>query len=153
MANTQKYLNHLLQNIGITPACSEEERAAADELARIFSRHGFEPEIQEFTSSSSPKLVRAILCTVLFVATVLMGIGGALGVVGTILVIACAALFVLERTGRIAYPQIGSGGLSQNVIAYHKAEGPLASPPTRPRKPRPTTSCGLTTTRTGCRRW
>ena len=25
--------------------------------------------------------------------------------------------------------------------------------PTRPRKPRPTTSCGLTTTRTGCRRW
>ena len=132
MANTQKYLNHLLQNIGITPACSEEERAAADELARIFSRHGFEPEIQEFTSSSSPKLVRAILCTVLFVATVLMGIGGALGVVGTILVIACAALFVLERTGRIAYPQIGSGGLSQNVIAYHKAEGPLASPRNRP---------------------
>ena len=132
MANTQKYLNHLLQNIGITPACSEEERAAADEIARIFSRHGFEPEMQEFTSSSSPKLVRAILCTVLFVAAVLMGIGGALGVVGTILVIACAALFVLERTGRIAYPQIGSGGLSQNVIAYHKAEGPLASPRNRP---------------------
>ena len=28
MANTKKYLSHLLQNTGITPACSEEERAA-----------------------------------------------------------------------------------------------------------------------------
>ena len=25
MANTQNYINHLLQNTGITPACSEEE--------------------------------------------------------------------------------------------------------------------------------
>ena len=30
MANTQNYINHLLQNTGITPACSEEERLAAD---------------------------------------------------------------------------------------------------------------------------
>ena len=30
MANTKKYLSHLLQNTGITPACSEEERAAAE---------------------------------------------------------------------------------------------------------------------------
>ena len=28
MANTQNYINHLLQNTGITPACSEEERLA-----------------------------------------------------------------------------------------------------------------------------
>lgn len=132
MANTQKYLNHLLQTVGITPACSEEERVAAEEIARIFSNHGFEPEIQEFTSSSSPKLIRAILGCVLFVATVLMGIGGALGVVGTILVIACGAIFILERLGRISLPQIGAGGLSQNVIAYHKASGPLASPRNRP---------------------
>ena len=132
MANTQKYLNHLLQTVGITPACSEEERVAAEEIARIFSNHGFEPEIQEFTSSSSPKLIRAILGCVLFVATVLMGIGGALGVVGTILVIVCGAIFILERLGRISLPQIGAGGLSQNVIAYHKASGPLASPRNRP---------------------
>lgn len=132
MANTQKYLNHLLQTVGITPACSEEERVAAEEIAHIFSNHGFEPEIQEFTSSSSPKLIRAILGCVLFVATVLMGIGGALGVVGTILVIACGAIFILERLGRISLPQIGAGGLSQNVIAYHKASGPLASPRNRP---------------------
>lgn len=132
MANTQKYLNHLLQNIGITPACSEEERLAAEEISRIFSRHGFEPEVQEFTSTSSPKLVRAILCLLLFISTVLMGVGGFLGVLGTLVTILCAALYLLERFGRITFPQLGSGGLSQNVIAYHKAAGPLASPRNRP---------------------
>ena len=132
MANTKKYLNHLLQSVGITPACSEEERTAAEEIARIFAAHGFEPEMQEFTSSSSPRLVRAVLGLLLFIATVLMGVGGALGVVSTILVIVCGVLFILERLGRISFPQLGSGGLSQNVIAYHKAAGPLASPRNRP---------------------
>ena len=53
MANTQTYLNHLLQNIGITPACSEEERLAAEDIAQIFSNHGFEPEIQEFAAPAA----------------------------------------------------------------------------------------------------
>lgn len=132
MANTQKYLNHLLQSVGITPACSEEERAAAEEISRIFSNHGFEPEIQEFTSSSSPKLVRAVLCLLLFIGVLLAGFGGAIGLVGTLFVIICGVLFMLERLGRISFPRIGAGGLSQNVIAYHKAAGPLASPRNRP---------------------
>lgn len=132
MANTQKYLNHLLQSVGITPACSEEERAAAEEIARIFSNHGFEPEVQEFTSSSSPKLVRAVLCLLLFIGVLLTGFGGAIGLVGTLLVVVCGVLFMLERFGRMTFPRIGAGGLSQNVIAYHKAAGPLASPRNRP---------------------
>ena len=33
MANTKQYLSHLLQNTGITPACSEEEREAANVIA------------------------------------------------------------------------------------------------------------------------
>ena len=132
MANTQKYLNHLLQSVGITPACSEEERAAAEEIASIFSNHGFEPEIQEFTSSSSPRLVRAVLCLLMFIGVVLMVVGGVVGAVGTLLVIICGVLFMLERFGRIRFPRIGAGGLSQNVIAYHKAAGPLASPRNRP---------------------
>lgn len=132
MANTQKYLNHLLQSIGITPACSEEERAAAEEIARIFSRHGFDPEIQEFTAPSSPKLVRAVFCLLLFISAVLMGVGGALGIAGVLVAIVCGLLFLLERLGFVNFPNLGSGGLSQNVIAYHKAEGPLASPRNRP---------------------
>ena len=85
MANSKKYLNHLLQRTEITPACSEEERTAADVIARIFTDHGFNPEIQEFTASSSRKNVSAIAGIVLFVATLFMGIGGALGIFGFLL--------------------------------------------------------------------
>lgn len=132
MANTKKYLSHLLQNTGITPACSEEERAAADVIAKIFADHGFAPEIQEFSASGMPKVVQAGLGIVAFVGAVLAGIGGAVGVIGLLLSIAAAVLFVLERTGKPVLSGLGSGGLSQNVIAYHKASGPLASPRNRP---------------------
>lgn len=132
MANTKKYLSHLLQNTGITPACSEEERAAADVIAKIFSDHGFAPEVQEFSASGSAKVVQAGLGIAVFVGAVLTGIGGPAGIVGLLLAVAAAVLFVLERSGRPVLSNLGSGGLSQNVIAYHKATGPLASPRNRP---------------------
>ena len=132
MANTQKYLNHLLQNTGITPACSEEERAAADIVADIFRDHGFQPEIQEFSASSSDKVAQAAMGIMVFVGSVLMGIGGAVGIVGVIIALAGAVLFAMERSGHPVLSNVGAGGLSQNVIAYHKASGPLASPRNRP---------------------
>lgn len=132
MANSKKYLNHLLQRTEITPACSEEERTAADVIARIFTDHGFNPEIQEFTASSSRKNVSAIAGIALFVATIFMGIGGALGILGFLLVLAVGVLYVLIRLDKISVPAIGANGLSQNVIAYHQASGPLASPRNRP---------------------
>lgn len=132
MASTNKYLSHLLQNTGITPACSEEERAAADVIARVFENHGFAPEVQEFSAKGTSKVVQAALGIAVFLGAVLMGIGGALGVIGILLVFAAAVLFVLERTGRSVFSSMGHGGLSQNVIAYHKASGPLASPRNRP---------------------
>lgn len=132
MANTQKYLNHLLQSTGITPACSEEERAAADIVADIFRDHGFQPEIQEFSASSSAKVAQAAMGIMVFVGAVLMGIGGAVGIVGVIIALAGAVLFVMERAGHPVLSNMGAGGLSQNVIAYHKASGPLASPRNRP---------------------
>ena len=132
MANTQKYLNHLLQSTGITPACSEEERAAADIIAKTFTDHGFEPQVQEFSASGSAKVVQAALGIAAFIGAVLMGIGGVAGVVGLLLAIAAAALFTMERNGRPVLSRLGAGGLSQNVIAYHKASGPLASPRNRP---------------------
>lgn len=132
MANSKKYLNHLLQRTEITPACSEEERTAADVIAHIFTDHGFTPEVQEFTASSSRKNVTAIAGIALFVATILMGLGGALGVFGFLLALVVGILFVLIRMGKISVPSIGANGLSQNVIAYHQASGPLASPRNRP---------------------
>ena len=132
MANTRKYLNHLLQNTGITPACSEEERAAADIVADIFKNHGFQPEIQEFNASSGDKMAQAVYGVLVFVGAVLAGIGGAVGLVGLLLALLGAVLYGLERMGKPMLSKFGSGGLSQNVIAYHKASGPLASPRNRP---------------------
>lgn len=132
MATTRKYLNHLLQNTGITPACSEEERAAAEDIARIFSNHGFEPEVQEFNASGTPKVVLAALGIALFVGAVLMGVGGVVGIIGLLITVAVGVVYVLERMGKLSFAGLGSSGLSQNVIAYHKASGPLASPRNRP---------------------
>ena len=132
MANTRKYLNHLLQNTGITPACSEEERAAADIVATIFRDHGFQPEIQEFSASSGCKIAQAVYGILVFVGAILMGVGGSVGLVGLVLTLLGAVLYVLERTGHPMLSQFGNGGLSQNVIAYHQASGPLASPRNRP---------------------
>ena len=132
MANTQNYINHLLQNTGITPACSEEERLAAEDIAQIFRNHGFDPEVQEFNAPAPSRMAFAVTGILAFAGALLMGIGGGIGLVGTLLAIVGAVLYVLERTGRPAISRLGKTGVSQNVIAYHKASGPLASPRNRP---------------------
>ena len=132
MANTQNYINHLLQNTGITPACSEEERLAAEDIAQIFRNHGFDPEVQEFNAPAPSRMAFAVTGFLAFAGALLMGIGGGIGLVGTLLAIVGAVLYVLERTGRPVISRLGKTGVSQNVIAYHKASGPLASPRNRP---------------------
>lgn len=132
MANTQNYINHLLQSTGITPACSEEERLAAEDIAQIFRNHGFDPEVQEFNAPAPSRMVFAVTGILAFAGALLMGIGGGIGLVGTLLAIVGAVLYVLERTGRPVISRLGKTGVSQNVIAYHKASGPLASPRNRP---------------------
>ena len=132
MANTQNYINHLLQNTGITPACSEEERLAAEDIAQIFRNHGFDPEVQEFNAPAPSRLAFAVTGILAFAGALLMGIGGGVGLVGTLLAIVGAVLYVLERMGRPVISRLGKTGVSQNVIAYHKASGPLASPRNRP---------------------
>lgn len=132
MANTQNYINHLLQNTGITPACSEEERLAAEDIAQIFRNHGFDPEVQEFNAPAPSRMAFAVTGILAFAGALLMGIGGGIGLVGTLLAIVGAVLYVLERTGRPVISRLGKTGVSQNVIAYHKASGPLASSRNRP---------------------
>lgn len=132
MANTQNYINHLLQGTGITPACSEEERLAAEDIAQIFRNHGFDPEVQEFNAPAPSRLAFAVTGILSFAGALLMGIGGSIGLIGVLLAIVGAVLYVLERTGRPVISRLGKTGVSQNVIAYHKATGPLASPRNRP---------------------
>lgn len=132
MANTQKYINHLLQNGASPAACSEEERACADELAHIFANHGFDPVVQDFKAAPSKRFGLAVMGIMAFVGSVLMGVGGIAGVLGFLLALAAAVLYVLDRFGYRTLTKLGPGGYSQNVIAYHKATGPLASPRNRP---------------------
>ena len=132
MANTQNYINHLLQGTGITPACSEEERLAAEDIAQIFRNHGFDPEVQEFNAPAPSRLAFAVTGILSFAGALLMGIGGSIGLIGVLLAVVGAVLYVLERTGRPVISRLGKTGVSQNVIAYHKATGPLASPRNRP---------------------
>lgn len=132
MANTQKYLAHLLQDEKITPACSEEERVAAQELAGIFKDHGFNPEIQEFDAGPSKQVGLSIMGIMAFVGAVLCGLSGVAGVIGYMLLIAAVVLYVFDRLGHPTLTLLGAGGPSQNVIAYHKATGPVASPRNRP---------------------
>ena len=132
MANTQKYINHLLQNTGITPACSEEERLAAEDIAKIFRNHGFEPEVQEFTAPPSNKLSIAIMGILAFVGALFLGFGGIFSILGVIFALLAAIFYGLEYTGHPFLSRLGAAGISQNVIAHHKAEGPLASPRNRP---------------------
>ncbi len=132
MANTQKYINHLLQTAGSATACSEEERAYADELARIFDSHGFTPGIEDFKAAPSKRFGIAVMGIMAFVGSVLMGMGGAAGVIGFLLALAAAVLYVLDRFGCRTLTKLGPSGYSQNVVAYHKATGPLASPRNRP---------------------
>ena len=72
MANTQNYINHLLQNTGITPACSEEERLAAEDIAQIFRNHGFDPEVQEFNAPAPSRLAFAVTGILAFAGALLM---------------------------------------------------------------------------------
>ena len=119
MANTQKYINHLLQSTGITPACSEEERLASEDIAQIFRDHGFDPEVQEFNAPASSRMGYAVMGVLAFIGALFMGIGGALGLLGTLLAIVAAVLYGLDRTGHPMLTKLGQAGVSQNVIAYH----------------------------------
>lgn len=132
MARTNKYLNHLLQHVGITPACSEEEREAAELIAGIYRNHGFEPEIQEFSAPTFERLSLAVGGVLMFLGVLLSFPGGILGFVGFVIAALGCALYILDKLGRTPSFLQGASGPSQNVVAYHKASGPLASPRNRP---------------------
>ena len=132
MARTHKYLNHLLQHVGITPACSEEERAAAELIAGIYRNHGFEPEIQEFDAPTFERLPLVVGAVLTLLGVVLSFVGDVWGFIGFVFAGLGCALFVLDKLGRTPAFLKGPVAPSQNVIAYHKATGPLASPRNRP---------------------
>ena len=128
MGTTKDYLDYLNTEVGIAPASSQEELDCAQSLAGIFSSHGLDPQVQEFSVSSLGTLPAGVVMAVLFVGMVLIGLGGTTTLVlGLVLCAAAIALLAMTYGGKDVLRQFGPRAHSQNVVAFHEAEGEDAS--------------------------
>lgn len=133
MAMTHDYLDQLDQNVGIAPANSQEEYQAAQTIADIMRRHGVEPSIEEFDAKAFGGVMNQIMFAMLFVGMLLVGIGAVpLTVIGFVLVALPVAAFVARYLGNDFVEKLGPSARSQNVVAFHKGEGPLVQKGVRP---------------------
>lgn len=124
MSVTKEYLESLDSEVGIAPASSQEELDCAQYLAGVFSSHGIDPQIQDFTAPSFGYLPYGVVMVLLFVGVVLAGLGQvATLAVGIILVLASVALLVMTYNGKDVVSKVSPRSHSQNVVALHKAEG------------------------------
>lgn len=133
MAMTHDYMDYLNEKVGICPAGSQEELQAADTIADLMRQHDVEPSIEEFDAKSFGGTVTALLYALMFVGIVLGGIGvSVFTVIGFVLVVGPAALFILKYFGHDFISPLGPTTRSQNVVAFHKACGPNVIKGNRP---------------------
>ncbi len=132
MAMTHDYMDYLNENIGISPANSQEEYQAAQTIVELMSRHDVDPQIEEFDAASASGLVTAILAVAMFLGVLFSGFGiTTLAVVGFILALIPSLLALLRYFGYDLTASLGSSR-SQNVVAFHEASGPLVEKGNRP---------------------
>ena len=133
MAMTHDYLDYLNQRVGIAPANGQEELQAAQTIAGLMSHHDVEPSIEEFDAPSLSGLAPAILSVLMFLGVLVSGLGVVvLAVVGLVLALIPTALAVLRLFGRAPSLSFGPAARSQNVVAVHRASGPLVAKGNRP---------------------
>ena len=134
MANTQDYASYLDEQIGISPATSQEELLAAQTIESLMRDHNVEVTLEEFDAPSWGRLPYMVLLVLLFVGMLLSGVGGiGLRVAGMLIAVACTVILALDYTGYASiFENFGPSGRSQNVVAYHKASGPLVTKGVRP---------------------
>ena len=128
MAMTHDYLDFLDERIDISPTNSEEELQAAEVISDLMGQHNVEASIEEFEAPSLSGLDRAVLAIACLLGIVLAGTGVfPLTLIGFLLAIAPAALSVLRPFGRAPRLAFGPSAQSQNVVAVHRATGPLVT--------------------------
>ena len=133
MAMTHDYLDYLNQRVGIAPANSQEELQAAEAIAALMGQHDVEPQIEEFDAPLVSGLGLAILSILMFVGVLVSGFGMAvLALVGFVLALVPTALVVLRLFGHEPSLSLGPQARSQNVVAVHRATGPLVTKGSRP---------------------
>lgn len=128
MAMTHDYLDFLNERIEIAPANSEEELQAAQVISDLMAQHNVEPAIEDFEAPLAPGLAPTVLAIVMLVGLVLAGVTPfPLNFIGFLLAAVPAALSVLRVFGREVSFTFGPSAQSQNVVAVHRAEGPLVT--------------------------
>lgn len=128
MAMTHDYLDLLDEKIAISPANSEEEFQAAEVIAELMGRHDVEASVEEFSAPVVSGLVSPLLAAASLVGMVLVGVGVLpLTLIGFVLAVAPAAISVLRLFGRAPRLALGPQAQSQNVVAVHRATGPLVT--------------------------
>ena len=128
MAMTHDYLEFLDERIGISPTNSEEELQAAEVISDLMGQHNVEASIEEFDEPLVSGLVPAVLAFACLLGMVLVGVGVLpLTLIGFVLAVAPAALSVARLFGRAPRLTLGPRAQSQNVVAVHRATGPLVT--------------------------
>lgn len=133
MAMTRDYLDYLDDQATITPADSQEEYLAAQTILGMMAEHGVDCTMEEFDAPASGRRAYQILFVMEFLGVVLAGVdNGWVRFGGIALVVVAFVLLALERSGRHVFTGFGRVGRSQNVVAYHRASGPLVEKGSRP---------------------
>ena len=128
MAMTHDYLDFLDERIGISPTNSEEELQAAEVISDLMGQHNVEASIEDFEVPALSGLTPALLAVISLVGMVLVGIGVLpLTLVGLVLAVAPAVISLLRLFGRAPHLAFGPRAQSQNVVAVHRATGPLVT--------------------------
>ena len=128
MAMTHDYLDYLNEKVDISPANSQEELQAAQVISNLMEQHDVEAHVEEFSAPALAPLVPTIFTIMMFVGVLVSGFGMlVLTLVGIVLALIPAAMSVMRLFGRTVSPTFGPSAQSQNVVAVHRATGPLVT--------------------------
>lgn len=132
MAMTHDYLDYLEDQIGISPANSQEELQAAQTIADLMKKHDVDVNVEEFDAPGSGRFVRCVLLVLMFVGVILSGTG--ISALGVVLALVPGVLLILDGLGigGAFLSKLGPTARSQNVVAVHHATGELVAKGNRP---------------------
>ena len=133
MSMTHDYLDYLNEKVGISPANSQEELQAAEVISRLMGQHDVEVHVEDFSAPSLGGVVPAVISIAMFLGVIVSGVGVLpLTIVGLLLAAVPAVLAVMRMFGREVSLSVGPSAQSQNVVAVHRATGPLVTKGNRP---------------------
>lgn len=126
MAELNKHVAYLSQEIGPRPAGTEEEQRAALYISEQFSAEaGLTTAMEDFQCNPDSSLPRTLCSGVAVLVTLVATIVGALAVPAIVVSLICAALAAAEVFDKPVLSRLLNRGVSQNVVArYLPAKSP-----------------------------